>query len=111
MYNKFFNAVMERKTLLFCDNTRQTGKTTLINKLGFELQALGYIVCMHTPFKQQEFVVNRFVDEERDLRGLDRKRIVVLVDDVIESNLHFKDLVLYCEYSSIPIVGFTRLSI
>jgi hypothetical protein len=78
---------------------------------GFDLQALGYKVFIYTPYKDQDYYANGFVYEGlNNFRGLKKDCTVVIVDEInkcsIREQNNLKELLEYCEYGRIPVVGY-----
>lgn len=107
-YSIFWDTINQRSNFFFNAKDRRVGKTYLLNEIGLELQALGYIVYVLTPFKKQEYFAEKFIlNELRDIAGIDRNKLVILADEVMIWD-GLNDLLEYCKFCRIPVVGFVR---
>lgn len=111
IFNEFLDSVEKKENNIISSDQKQIGKTTILNELGFDLQALGYKVFVYTPYKNQDYYANGFIYEGlHNFRGLKRDYIVVIVDELnresIREQNNFKELLEFCEYGKIPIVGY-----
>lgn len=112
-FDKLFLSCQNHKIDLYSSEKRAWGKTTIINELGFTLQALGYTVYILTPYRNQEYCGEKFVSLDscdfRDFRGIPRDNIVILADEVRISKI--TELIKFCDYHNIAVVGFVDYEI
>lgn len=110
--DRLLHSVEKKENNVIFSDQRQIGKTTILNELGFDLQALGYKVFIYTPNKNQDYYANGFICEglNNNFRGIKRDCIVVIVDELNRGSMreqnNFKELLEYCEYERIPVVGY-----
>lgn len=109
--DEFLYSVEKKENNIISSDQRRIGKTTILNELAFDLQALGYRVFVYTSYKDQDYYADGFIYEGlHNFRGLKRDYMVVIVDELNitsmrESN-NYKELLEYCEYGKIPVVGY-----
>jgi len=105
---EFLTAVENKQNLFKDSEPRQIGKTYLLNKLGFFLQVLGYSPYILTPYLDYaDYFVDGFIslNNIQGFRGLRLNKNTVVIGD--EARLYMMDdLIDYCEYRQIPIVGY-----
>jgi hypothetical protein len=108
--DNFLEAIEQGKNLLLSSENRRIGKTYILNELGFTLQALGYNVFVLTPYKEQEYYANKFISDGIDrFKGFNREKLVILADEA--RYLMMDDIMEYCEYRKVPIVGYVNFYI
>jgi len=109
VFDKFLYSIKQKENYLLLSEDRNIGKTFVLNELAFTLQALGYIVFILTPYKNQEYFANKFVsfdDVDYYCRGL-RKDLVIIAD---EAKFEMMDEFLnYCKYNKIPVIGYVNV--
>ena len=104
IFNDLLTAVEQKRFVGLSSHQRGIGKTTILNELAFTLQALGYVVYLLTPYKNQEYFAHKFISNNtNDLRGV-RGNIVVIADEARYCMMD--DLFTYCRLYGIPVVGF-----
>ena len=106
--DNFLEAVVNQTNLIYDSSDRGIGKTYILNELGFNLQALGYKVLILTPFRGQEYFADRFISNDSlDFRGISND--TVIIGDEARFFM-MADIVDYCRYRKIPIVGYFNLT-
>ena len=111
IYKSFVQTITNKDMKLLSSEQRAWGKSYILNELGLELQALGYRVFLLTEFvNHQEHFATDFIDMNslNKFKGLDGEIIVVLVDEY--RYLKMTEILEFCVYSKIPVVGFADYS-
>jgi AAA+ ATPase superfamily predicted ATPase len=107
---KFLEVIENKQNLLLSSEDRRIGKTYILNELGFTLQALGYKVYILTPYREQEYYADKFTScDAKDFQGLFMDKSVVIADEARYMMMY--DIVGYCEYRKIPIVGYVNFDV
>lgn len=108
-FDEFEKVIHKRQMLLRNGKYRGTGKTYLLNELGFTLQVLGYKVLVYTPFKKMEYFAENFIYSSDNLREIDNKlKTVILFDEVEVFSDEAQELIKIFKQLRIPVVGFVR---
>lgn len=111
IFDDFLDAIEQKQELFLSSHERRMGKTYTLNELAFTLQALGYIVFVLTPFKNQEYFAHRFINYLRDLRGINRNKIVIIVDEIRfwnNKNQETQEILEFCSNCKIPVIGYVN---
>lgn len=105
VFDYFLEKIEERKSCFLSSENRGIGKTFTLNELAFNLQALGYIVYILTPYKNQEYFAHSFIsDSMKELYKIDRDILVIIVDESKYCKLD--EIINFCKDYQIPIVGY-----
>jgi len=110
-YTHFKEAIEDKTDLIYNSNAidRGIGKTTIVNMVGYDCQAVGYEVYVLTPISCIEYYAGkRISDYDYDLRGIKRGNAVMLVDEADSSSDLFSKVCDFCAVSDIVMVGFAR---
>jgi hypothetical protein len=115
LYDSLFNhAVNLKDNFLLSSHERDIGKTTILRELGLDLQSQEYRVFILTPYKDTaEYYAEEYISTDiSDLKGSHKlfdNNIVILVDET--KYIMMPELIEYCEYNKIPIVGFVNYDV
>lgn len=99
-------SIEQKRNLFVSSEYRGVGKTTAINLMCLELQAMGYEVVICSKSKLDYYASERIDIKNVDsLRGRFRRgeKAVVIVDDVKRSEM---DDLIYYLHGIVPIVGY-----
>jgi len=103
-YDKFEDAIKEKRNLLYSSHQRGWGKSYILKELGLTLQALGYEVYFSSDYNAYEFYATKYLSKFDNIRGINNYKTVVIVDECRHSRLI--NVLNYCESREIPVVGF-----
>lgn len=109
-YDGMEKAILNKKFALYDPDTfdRGTGKTTVVNEIGFTYQALGYNVYVLSPCRNLEYYACKMIDKIEDLRGIKINNLIILVDEELKELKSYKIIESFCKHLNIPMVGFVR---
>lgn len=108
----FLYSVESKQNLFLSSEPRNIGKTVILNELAFNLQALGYIVLVLTPYRQQEYFGEHFIsldynDYCNKING--RKNVVIIADEA--RKVIMEDFLVFCEHRDIPVIGYVNFRV
>jgi hypothetical protein len=106
IFDVMLNMSELKQNYLLSSEDRGIGKSTILNKLSFTLQALGYCVCLLTPFPREYFATNIISLYPNDYRGINKNSVVIV--DETRYGIMMDDFLDYCKLKNIPVIGFVN---
>lgn len=109
-YNEMEMAIVNKTFAIYNSNNydRGFGKTTILNKIGFDYQSLGYEVYILTPINCVEYYVSKRISNIDDLRGIKTNNLIILIDEELSQSNLLIEAKKFCNYHGIPMIGFVR---
>jgi len=104
---KMLISIENKKNYFLSSADRNIGKTFTLNKLAFTLQALGYVVYILTPYKEQEYFTHKFISlEPINFKEKLNENVVIIADEARFEMM--EELLDCCKYKRIPVVGYVN---
>ena len=105
VFDIFLEMIKKKRNCFLSSEDRRIGKTYTLNELAFNLQAIGYIIYILTPYKNQEYFAHNFIsDSIKELYKIDRYNLVIIVDESKYCKLD--EIIKFCKDHQIPMVGY-----
>ena len=108
VFDEILHSIEKKRNYFLSSEDRCIGKTFTLNELAFNLQALGYRVFILTPYQDQEYFADGFISNyPPSYRGKLDKNTVIIADEA-RYEMMVDELLDYCDYRHIPIVGYVN---